>query len=119
MTVTAVSTPSEARRAALRADPVIVRTVRDIRRLYGDRVVRILLFGSRARGEQRPDSDYDIAVVIRDLEDPWQEWDTLTDMSLEIMADTGADVGLIPIAEQDMGADSLFKFNMLEEGIDV
>jgi predicted nucleotidyltransferase len=30
---------------------------------------RMILFGSRARGEARDDSDYDIAVVVRDLSD--------------------------------------------------
>ena len=29
----------------------------------------MLLFGSRARGEARRDSDYDVAVFVRDLQD--------------------------------------------------
>jgi predicted nucleotidyltransferase len=33
----------------------------------GDRVRRIILFGSRARGDARPDSDYDLLVVMGDL----------------------------------------------------
>jgi predicted nucleotidyltransferase len=32
-------------------------------------VERLILFGSRARGEARADSDYDVAVVVRDLSD--------------------------------------------------
>jgi predicted nucleotidyltransferase len=32
-------------------------------------VEKMILFGSRARGEARSDSDYDIAVVVRDLSD--------------------------------------------------
>lgn len=31
------------------------------------RVDRILLFGSRARGDARPDSDYDLLIVAPDL----------------------------------------------------
>ncbi len=31
--------------------------------------VRIILFGSRARGDQRPDSDYDLLVVMEQLTD--------------------------------------------------
>ena len=30
-------------------------------------VSRIILFGSRARGAARPDSDYDVLVLVRDL----------------------------------------------------
>jgi predicted nucleotidyltransferase len=37
-------------------------------RRHGDRVRRIILFGSRARGDARPDSDYDLLVVLRDLD---------------------------------------------------
>ncbi|MBI4906368.1 MAG: nucleotidyltransferase domain-containing protein [Acidobacteria bacterium] len=45
----------------------------DLRRglsdLYGDRLVQLILFGSRARGDARPDSDYDILLVFRDQPD--------------------------------------------------
>jgi predicted nucleotidyltransferase len=34
--------------------------------VYGDRLERVALFGSRARGDHRPDSDYDVAVLIKD-----------------------------------------------------
>ncbi len=32
-------------------------------------VEKLILFGSRARGQARSDSDYDVAVIIRDLSD--------------------------------------------------
>jgi len=32
----------------------------------GATVSRIILFGSRARGDARPDSDYDVLVLVRD-----------------------------------------------------
>ena len=41
--------------------------------LYGDRIERVVLFGSRARGDAHEDSDYDIAVFLKDLTDRWQE----------------------------------------------
>jgi len=34
--------------------------------IYGDQVDCILLYGSRARGDERPDSDIDILVVLKD-----------------------------------------------------
>ncbi len=35
--------------------------------LLGDRLLRMTLFGSRARGDFDEDSDYDIAVIVRGL----------------------------------------------------
>lgn len=41
---------------------------------YGPRLDRAVLFGSRARGDARPDSDADVAVVLaRGDWSPWQE----------------------------------------------
>ncbi len=44
-----------------------------VRKHYGPRLVDILLFGSRARGDARPDSDMDVAVILEDGE--WKFWD--------------------------------------------
>ena len=41
---------------------------RDVQRALPG-VEKMILFGSRARNEARADSDYDIAVVVRDLSD--------------------------------------------------
>jgi predicted nucleotidyltransferase len=51
------------------ADPVLTRFRAAIDETYRDRVERVVLFGSCARGWEQPDSDYDIAVFLRDLDD--------------------------------------------------
>ncbi|MGI0482349.1 nucleotidyltransferase domain-containing protein [Geminocystis sp. CENA526] len=33
--------------------------------LYKEKLDKIILFGSRARGDDRPDSDYDILIVLK------------------------------------------------------
>jgi predicted nucleotidyltransferase len=38
---------------------------RELAQTLGDRLDAIVLFGSRARGEARPDSDIDVLVVVR------------------------------------------------------
>ncbi len=46
----------------------IYRVIQDEVARAGCRLVRVLLFGSRARGDAHPDSDWDLYVVIdRDL----------------------------------------------------
>ncbi len=49
------------------ADPVLARFRTAIDAAYGERVERVVLFGSRARGDHREGiSDYDVAVFLRD-----------------------------------------------------
>jgi len=43
-----------------------------VRSHYGARLVDILIFGSRARGDARPDSDADVAVILEDGD--WRFW---------------------------------------------
>ena len=49
-----------------------VQIIRDVLGRHGLRVERILLFGSRARGEARPDSDWDLYVLV-DGDPPFPE----------------------------------------------
>ena len=46
-------------------------------------VEKLILFGSRARGEARPDSDYDVAVLLRDDRDVPRVRRTLSDLAYE------------------------------------
>ncbi|MGV0026319.1 nucleotidyltransferase domain-containing protein [Phormidesmis priestleyi] len=34
--------------------------------MYGDRLIRVVLYGSQARGDARPDSDIDVLVILRE-----------------------------------------------------
>ncbi|MGD0900866.1 MAG: nucleotidyltransferase domain-containing protein, partial [Thermoguttaceae bacterium] len=45
----------------------------DLRSLYGDRLVRLVLFGSHARGDAVPGSDIDVLVVLRGPVEPGLE----------------------------------------------
>lgn len=77
-------------------DPVLSRFRAALDRVYGERVERVVLFGSRARGDARPDSDYDVAVFLKDLTDRWEEVDRIADIASDIMEETGAFVHAMP-----------------------
>jgi uncharacterized protein len=77
-------------------DPVLTRFRAALDRVYGNRVERVVLFGSRARGDARPDSDYDVAVFLKDLADRWDEVDRIADIATDIMDETGAFVHAMP-----------------------
>jgi uncharacterized protein len=72
-------------------DAPILRHIRtSLCALYGDRIERLVLFGSRARGDAHVDSDYDITIYLKDLTDRWCEFHRLADLRGEILAEASA-----------------------------
>jgi predicted nucleotidyltransferase len=45
------------------------RLIESLRAGFGERLVSVVLFGSHARGEAKPESDFDIFLVVRGLPD--------------------------------------------------
>ena len=78
------------------SDPILVRFRAALDALYGDRLERVVLYGSRARGEANADSDYDVAVFLRDLSDRWGEARRLSVIETDILAETGAFIHSMP-----------------------
>ena len=77
-------------------DPVLRRFRAALDEAYGDRIERVVLFGSRARGDAREDSDYDIAVFLRDMPDRFAEMNRLADLGTDLLEETGAIVHALP-----------------------
>jgi predicted nucleotidyltransferase len=75
---------------------VLIRFRAALDKLYGDRLERIVLFGSRAHGDAHVDSDYDVAVFLKDLTDRWHELDRLADLSTDILNETGEFIHAMP-----------------------
>lgn len=70
-------------------DPALTRFRDAVAQMYGDRLERVVLYGSRARGDAHEDSDYDVAVFLRNIGDQWKELDRLADLSTQIVDETG------------------------------
>jgi predicted nucleotidyltransferase len=77
-------------------DPVLKRFRATLDELYGARLERAVLYGSRARGDAGPDSDYDIAVFLRDMPDRWEEMKRLADISTALLEETGEFIHAMP-----------------------
>jgi len=71
-------------------DPILRRIGASLREIYSDRIERLVLFGSRARGDAHADSDYDLAVFLEGLTDRWREFHRLADLRTEILTETNA-----------------------------
>ena len=77
-------------------DPVLKRFRAALDTLYGNRIERVVLFGSRARGDARGDSDYDVAVFLKSLGDRWQEVDRIVPLVTDILYEEGAFIHAMP-----------------------
>ncbi len=54
-------------------NPILNALKQDLSELYGERFVHLTLFGSQARGDQDPESDIDVLVVLRSPVNPGEE----------------------------------------------
>lgn len=100
-------------------DPILTRVRRELHELYGDRLERIVLFGSRARGEARADSDYDVAVFLKSMPDRWQELDRLADLSLAFVDETGVVVNALPYLRSAYQERTPLMGEIRREGVDL
>src|SRR5207302_11230480 len=73
------------------ADPweVAARVAAAARDVFGDRLADVVVFGSYAMGTATDDSDLDLAVVVRDVADPWKEAACLDDVLWQHTLDAG------------------------------
>lgn len=65
-------------------DAVIDKFLKKISKLRNE-IQTIYLFGSRARGEERPDSDYDFLIVVKKLHKEFRKeiYNAIVDVLLE------------------------------------
>lgn len=77
-------------------DPVLGCFRAALDRLYGERLERAVLYGSRARGDAHAESDYDVAVFLRDFSNRWEEMDRIIPVVTEILYDRAAFIHAMP-----------------------
>ena len=100
-------------------DPVLAQFRAALNDLYGTRLERVVLFGSRARGDAGPDSDYDVAVFLREMHDRWEEMDRLSLVETRIIAETGAVVHAMPYRAGAYAERTPLMHELRREGIDL
>ncbi|MFO0302785.1 MAG: nucleotidyltransferase domain-containing protein [Pseudanabaena sp.] len=91
-----------------------------LKELYGDRLVKLILFGSHARGEANPDSDIDLLAVLKSPVSQVQEISYMSDLRVKMILEHDELVSIIPITEEDFSKRNVaFLRNIRKEGIEL
>jgi uncharacterized protein len=100
-------------------DPVLTTFRAALADLYGDRLERAVLYGSRARGDAQADSDYDIAIFLKELTDSWKEVQKIVSIQLSIREQTGADIHTLPFPAGYWQARTPLMHEIRQDGLDI
>ena len=88
-------------------DPVVRSALRELdrklRARFGRKYLRLMLFGSRARGDNKPESDADVAVILRGrLTDRWSVKRLMIEDTYPILLETGLYIQAWPLEEGEL-----------------
>ncbi len=91
--------------AGSRIQPILDTLRQKLHEIYGDRFRGLYVFGSYARpdaGIELPaDSDLDVALILKDFENPFEERTRLSDITADLSLEHAIVISLIPIREED------------------
>jgi predicted nucleotidyltransferase len=86
--------------------------------LYGNRLKKVMLFGSWARNEATNDSDIDVAVVLEGDVKAGHEIDSMIDTITDINLEYGVLLSVYPVSKNDYdNRKSPLLINLRKEGI--
>ncbi len=87
-----------------------------MKRLYGDRLARIILYGSYARGDFHDESDVDYLVVLND-----EHVSTFTEVAItrpalnKVFDDSGIDVSVFVVSNEKLTTSTLFFYRQVRK----
>jgi predicted nucleotidyltransferase len=73
-----------------------------LKKVYGKRLLRIVLYGSFARNNATQESDIDIAVVLEGYVDKGKEIDRVGDTLYDLMIGAGELISVYPVSEEEL-----------------
>ena len=79
--------------------------VTEVRQTYGERLDRVVLHGSRARGEAVNGSDVDILVILDRCDDFWAEFDRVKAVAMRVSDTHDVVISALPVGHEQFERD--------------
>lgn len=100
-------------------DEVITLFSRKLKEQLGNRLIRTILFGSRAREDYHPDSDYDVLVIVDEVTPEVNQ--AIDDLAGEFLYEYGKLFPVIAVSEKRFASQKYdpFYMNIRKEGVTV
>jgi len=102
-------------------EPILQEFKQQITRLYGQRLKKVVLYGSYARGQANDEnSDIDLAVVLDGMVEPCEEIDRMADIFTDLNLEHNVLIAVYPVSETNyQNLESPLLINVRKEGIAV
>jgi len=101
-------------------ESVLQRIKEHLNRVYGDRIKRVLVYGSFARGEADEESDVDVAAVVADELSPSKVEQCLAELLFQILMEKSELVTVFAIPETKFNSyNSPLLLNIKAEGVQI
>lgn len=100
--------------------PILNEVKRRLKKIYGKRLKKIILYGSYARGDADDGSDIDLIILLEDMDEPVTEMEKFSESiwKLDLKYDTV--ISVIPIEEKEFKIRRLpLILNAKKEGITI
>ncbi len=100
-------------------EPILQEFKQQITRLYGQRLKKVVLYGSYARGQANDEnSDIDVAVVLDGMVEPCEEIDRMADIFADLNLEHNVLIAVYPVSENNyQNLNSPLLINVRKEGI--
>ena len=91
--------------------------IQKVKDKFGDELQRIILFGSRARGDNDPNSDYDLILIFHNVIPEVKE--AILELEGEMLYQYNVVFSSFPLTELDLSRKRFYPFimNVRKEGI--
>jgi predicted nucleotidyltransferase len=97
----------------------LARLIRELRSHYGPRLRKVILYGSRARGDFTEHSDLDVLVVLKNMGLRYEEIKKINEIASPLSLACNLVISVFPVSEQyfEKYQDTNFLHQVLKDGV--